>query len=262
MSVAYTGFSFAYDPSNSLNYYEQAKQAALSTPFESPDQKALFETPLENWGSYCNEIGESRRKTYRVERYQTIDDIKNNALINLTIKREDNSSVNIILTSLPVNQMEVDAVVNAANETLLGGGGVDGEIHRAAGPLLVKECAQFREGCKVGEAKITKGYDLPASYVIHTVGPLLLKQNEPDKASLSLCYRSCFKICEEFRLSSIAFPCIACGFYAFPIHVSAQIVKKEINRFVEAMSQNVKTIILSLPAEHEKTAYMSEFHKE
>jgi len=125
-----------------------------------------------------------------------------------------------------ITTLEVDAVVNAANETLLGGGGVDGAIHRAAGTELFDEC-YLLSGCPTGEAKLTKGYKLPAKFVIHTVGPVWSGGERGEPELLRSCYQSVFKIARENAIRSLAFPAISCGVYRFPVERAVKIAVGE-----------------------------------
>jgi len=125
-----------------------------------------------------------------------------------------------------ITTLVVDAIVNAANSCLLGGGGVDGAIHRAAGRVLLAEC-RLLGGCKTGQAKITKGYRLPARFVIHTVGPVWNGGNHDEHELLASCYRNCFALARKESLRTLAFPAISCGVYRFPVDQAVEIAVRE-----------------------------------
>lgn len=129
-----------------------------------------------------------------------------------------------------ITRMAVDAIVNAANTALLGGGGVDGAIHRAAGPQLLEECRHLG-GCPTGEAKITRGYELPARFVIHTVGPVWHGGSHGEDELLANCYRNCLRLAAENKIETIAFPSISTGVYRFPIDRACRIVLREVQAF-------------------------------
>ncbi len=135
-----------------------------------------------------------------------------------------------------ITVQKVDAVVNAANQSLLGGGGVDGAIHRAAGPRLRAECA-MAGGCPTGSAKLTEGYNLPARFVIHAVGPVWRGGGQGEDELLASCYRTCFELAEEHRINSIAFPCISTGAYGFPFERACGIALSEIFRALDSGSR-------------------------
>ncbi|XP_009893734.1 PREDICTED: O-acetyl-ADP-ribose deacetylase MACROD2 [Charadrius vociferus] len=142
-----------------------------------------------------------------------------------------------------ITVLEVDAIVNAANSSLLGGGGVDGCIHRAAGPCLVAECRNL-SGCETGQAKITCGYDLPAKYVIHTVGPIARGHlTDTHKENLANCYKSSLKLAKENNIRSIAFPCISTGIYGFPNEPAAVIALNTIKEWLSKNHNEVDRII-------------------
>jgi O-acetyl-ADP-ribose deacetylase (regulator of RNase III) len=127
---------------------------------------------------------------------------------------------------------KVAAIVNAANNSLLGGGGVDGAIHRAAGPMLLEECRALG-GCPTGGAKITNGHNLPARYVIHTVGPVWQSGTAGEEELLARCYRECFALVEEYQVRSVSFPAISCGVFGYPLDRAATIAVREIRNFLE-----------------------------
>jgi O-acetyl-ADP-ribose deacetylase len=153
-----------------------------------------------------------------------------------------------------ITKVRADAIVNAANKTLLGGGGVDGAIHRAAGPLLLAECMTLG-GCEIGQAKITKGYSLPAKFVIHTVGPVWYGGKYDEKKLLADCYRNSLQCAAAHGITTIAFPAISIGAYRFPLELAAPIALQTTKDFIEINSDSLDTVIFVLFSERDHDLY-------
>jgi O-acetyl-ADP-ribose deacetylase (regulator of RNase III) len=148
-----------------------------------------------------------------------------------------------------ITSLKVDAIVNAANHSLLGGGGVDGAIHSAAGPGLLEVC-RLLGGCLTGEAKITKGFRLPAKYIIHTVGPVWHNGRENEASLLASCYRESLKLAVEHQCKTIAFPNISTGIYHFPKEIAAEIAIREVKEFLDRNSLPEKVLFVCFDNEN------------
>ncbi len=164
-------------------------------------------------------------------------------------------SVSLELSKGDITTLDVDAIVNAANESLLGGGGVDGAIHRAAGPRLLEECRAIG-GCPTGEARITGGYDLPARHVIHTVGPVWHGGGQGEEGLLASCYRNALKLAGENGLVSVAFPAISTGVYRFPLARAAEIAVDTV-RDEAPRHPSVETVVFCCFGDEAEAAYRS-----
>ncbi|WP_031515712.1 O-acetyl-ADP-ribose deacetylase [Desulfofalx alkaliphila] len=165
----------------------------------------------------------------------------------------------IKLVQEDITKLQVDAIVNAANSSLLGGGGVDGAIHRAAGPELLEECRGLK-GCPTGQAKITKGYRLPARYVIHTVGPIWRGGNRGEDELLASCYRNSLALAVRHNIKTIAFPAISTGVYKFPLERACQIAVTEIKNFLEG-NKEIEEVTLVAFGQHAYQAYEKILHE-
>ena len=165
----------------------------------------------------------------------------------------------IEISNEDITKLAVDAIVNAANTTLLGGGGVDGAIHRAAGPGLKEECSKLG-GCPTGEARITSGHALPARFVIHTVGPVWHGGDSGEPRLLASCYRNSLALATEHGVSTIAFPAISCGAYGYPVDQAAEIAVAEIAGYLQ-QDEQLQRVILTCFGERVTEAYRQALSK-
>ncbi|XP_028976343.1 ADP-ribose glycohydrolase MACROD2 isoform X2 [Esox lucius] len=204
---------------------------------------------------------EDRRAEYRRSEYVPLDKIASRRPSQSTGEDEEEKekkdllSDKIILYKGDITMLEVDAIVNAANSSLLGGGGVDGCIHKAAGSCLYDECYTLN-GCETGNAKITGGYDLPSRYVIHTVGPVARGHvGETETEDLTACYQNSLKLVKDYNLRSVAFPCISTGIYGFPNEPAAAIALKTVKSWVKENRDKIDHIIFCVFLENDYKIY-------
>ncbi|XP_072247352.1 ADP-ribose glycohydrolase MACROD2 isoform X4 [Leuresthes tenuis] len=206
---------------------------------------------------------EERRKEYRRQDFTPLEKIPTWREENASNDKEDKKeptgggrlSDKVSLYKGDITVLEVDAIVNAANSSLLGGGGVDGCIHKAAGSCLYEECNSLN-GCDTGKAKITCGYDLPAKYVIHTVGPVARGHVGPtENNDLTSCYQNSLRLMKEHSLTSVAFPCISTGIYGFPNEPAADIALTTVKRWIEENPDKITRVIFCVFLETDFAIY-------
>lgn len=254
--------------SNKGNSFLKQKMADFEIQCSNTNTSS-FTTKLER-DKYLNMDIEDKRLLYKNHTYLTVDKIetweqyflKNKDHLlkqcqmhpqkfvdkgQYDIKPELNNKISVWKGD--ITHLEIDAIVNAANESLRGGGGVDGAIHSAAGPDLLKECIHLG-GCAPGDAKITGGYKLPAKYIIHTVGP-----RGEYKDVLKSCYNTCLDIMRKENLRTIAFPCISTGVFGYPQRKAALVALENVRDFLERYSENVDRIIFCLFLSEDLTIY-------
>ncbi|KAM9065875.1 ADP-ribose glycohydrolase MACROD2 isoform 4-T4 [Sarcophilus harrisii] len=223
-----------YPSNRKKKVWKEEKERLLKMTLEERRKEYLRDyVPLKDIPSWKEEMKSKSQNDD--ESAQEVSQVKKSLSEKVSLYRGD------------ITLLEIDAIVNAANASLLGGGGVDGCIHRAAGPCLVAECRNL-SGCETGQAKITCGYDLPAKYVIHTVGPIARGHiNDSHKEDLANCYKSSLKLAKENNIRSIAFPCISTGIYGFPNEPAATIalttIKEWLNRNHHEMTFSMQSLL-------------------
>ncbi|XP_053361990.1 ADP-ribose glycohydrolase MACROD1 isoform X1 [Clarias gariepinus] len=204
---------------------------------------------------------DEKRRFYRTD-YISLDQVlvfkhSGTAYAAPLYKTNDELNQKISIYRGDITKLEIDAVANAANKTLLGGGGVDGAIHRGAGPLLRKECSTLG-GCETGDAKITGAYGLPAKYIIHTVGPIAHGSvGEKEKRALRDCYYNCLRTATEKKLRTVAFPCISTGVYGYPPEQAVEVALKTVREYLEDNPAQLDRVIFCVFLKSDEDLYKS-----
>ncbi|XP_059062577.1 macro domain-containing protein CT2219-like [Achroia grisella] len=216
--------------------WNNVKKDILSLPLE--EKRKLYKggdyIALDNVDPWWKYVTQNKKELE--SKKHTLDDLTEFQKIQISTARNKEISKKVSIFKGDITKLEVDAIVNAANSRLKAGGGVDGAIHRSAGPLLQQECNTLG-GCVTGDAKVTGGYNLPAKYVIHTVGP-----QDGSAQKLQSCYETCLSHQKKYQLQTIAFPCISTGIYGFPNRLAAHIALSTARKYLEA-SEGVERII-------------------
>ncbi|KAI5105331.1 O-acetyl-ADP-ribose deacetylase MACROD1 [Silurus meridionalis] len=225
-----------------------------------------FDSDKSDWKEAKNKLLsmslEERRKIYKTD-YISLDQVpvwKHSGTTSAKpfYKANDELNQKISLFRGDITKLEIDAIANAANKTLLGGGGVDGAIHRGAGPLLRKECSTLG-GCETGEAKITGAYCLPAKHVIHTVGPIAHGSvGETERQALRDCYNNCLHTATKNQLRTVAFPCISTGVYGYPPEQAVEVALKTVREYLEDNSAQLDRVIFCVFLKSDENLYNSQ----
>ncbi|KAL7648082.1 UNVERIFIED_CONTAM: hypothetical protein RMT77_001699 [Armadillidium vulgare] len=262
MSILNTGRQFLSSSIQNFSFSRMDFKPSFRSYSLGSNSSSNFE---EEKQKYLNLSLDKKRKVYKCgQNFHTIEDVDKYTNIGRNLSKDPtfqddfqgsiykvdqnlNKKIGIFFGNIAA--LEVDAIVNAANNSLLGGGGVDAVIHRAAGPNLLDECRTLK-GCDTGEAKITGGYLLPAKYVIHTVGPMGENQSLLEK-----CYVNSLHLAVENNLKTIAFPCVSTGVYGYPNKEAAKVVLQTVRTFLESNHKNIELIVFCLFMDVDKDAY-------
>ncbi|XP_059842185.1 ADP-ribose glycohydrolase MACROD1-like isoform X4 [Hypanus sabinus] len=235
---------------------DESRGCILHTCFDSYDDGVVHLKEISVWSEDVKKIYlKEKLESKEHDEYSPVKEDTSEEQEEVSAQKDSKLSDTISLYRGDITKLKIDAVVNAANKSLLGGGGVDGCIHRAAGPKLLSACRQLN-GCNTGEAKITLGYDLPAKHVIHTVGPIARGScDERLKRQLRNCYETSLKLLETQGLRSIAFPCISTGIYGFPQEDAAEIAVSTIKEWLVDKQDLVDRIIFCVFLESDHKIY-------